>query len=143
MGTGGTLVRDCMTPNPIVLSDDAHASDAFDLMQKHGIWHVPTVRDGAIVGLATERLIRDAQPSILTLRDPAARRKVLGAIRVGDVTIRNPVTIPPDVPIQQAIRTMRGVRAGSLPVIERGRIVGILTTGDLLSFLERLLDEKA
>mgnify|MGYP001568516545 CR=1 FL=1 len=143
MGTRKMLVREIMTPNPIVVSDDAHASDVFDLMEKHGIRHVPTVRNGAVVGLATERMIRDAQPSILTLRDPAARRKALGAIRVADVTVRNPITIAPDASVQEAIRAMHGVRGGSLPVIDRGRIVGILTAGDLLTLLERVLDDRA
>lgn len=143
MRTRELLVRDIMTPNPIVVSDDAHASDAYDLMEKHGIRHVPSVQKGTVVGLVTERLIRDAQPSILTLRDPTARRKMLGAIRVRDVAIRDPVTIASDVPVQEAIRAMHGVRGGSLPVVDKGSIVGIVTAGDLLSLLERILDERA
>ena len=136
-------VRDCMTPNPVVVSDDAHASDVFDLMEKHAIQHIPTVRDGKVVGIATERLLRDALPSILTLRDKTARRRALGAIRVRDVTVRDPVTVGPDDLVSEAITKMRRFRGGSLPVIEHGRLVGIVTSGDLLGLLERLLAERS
>lgn len=136
------LVRDCMTPDPIVVSEDAHASDVWDLMERHGVQHIPVVRNGRVVGMATERLIRDALPSILTLRDETARRKVLGAVRVDDITVRDPIGISPEAPLLEAILKMRRFRGGSLPVIENGSLVGILTSGDLLTVLERFLRER-
>ena len=84
--------------------------------------------------------MRDAMPSVLTLRDPVARRKALSATRVKQVWIEDPVTIDPDASILEAIGVMRGLHAGSLPVVDKDDgLVGILTAGDLISLLERVL----
>ena len=136
---GAWRVAECMTRSPVVVEEDTHLSDLYDLMEKRRILHVPVVKNGELVGLITERHLRDALPSILTLRDPIARRRSLAVTRVQDVCIRNPVTIESDADILVAIARMRDFRGGSLPVVDRNELVGILTAGDLIRLLERIL----
>jgi acetoin utilization protein AcuB len=130
-----------MTPAPISIDQNAHLADAVDLMEARGVRHLPVVSGGRLVGLLSERHVRDALPSVLTLKDPEARRRFLSATRVDQVCIRDPRTVGPDDTVHEAIRVMRHLKAGSLPVVDGRRLVGIVTSGDLLNLLDKLLKE--
>jgi acetoin utilization protein AcuB len=137
-------VADVMTPDPVAIDASAHLSDAVTLMEAHGVRHLPVVRGGILAGLLSERHLRDAMPSVLTLSDPVARKRFLSATRVTQVWIESPKTISPQAPVAVAIHAMRNLRAGSLPVTDgKSRLVGIITSGDLLNLLERLLSARA
>lgn len=133
------LVSDCMTSTPLTVTEDARAARVLELMEQHGIEHVPVVRNGVLVALVDERHLHDAMPSILTLKDAAARRKLLELTPVLDIAIRDPETIGPNAPLLEAIMRLRRLRAGSLPVVQKGKLVGIVTSGDLINVLERIL----
>ncbi|MCZ7681518.1 MAG: CBS domain-containing protein [Sandaracinaceae bacterium] len=128
-----------MTRSPVVAAPETHLSEAVALMESRGVRHLPIVRDGRLVGLLSERHVRDALPSILTLSEREARRRFLAAARVDQVAITAPVVIGPEDTVLEAIRRMRRLRAGSLPVVERDRLVGIVTSADLLNAFERML----
>ena len=132
-------VGDVMTPNPVTLARDARLSEAWEIMDERHINHVPVMDGEQLVGILSERHVRDAMPSILTLSDKEARRKTLHLTRVEQVMLERPATVRKDATVLEAIRTMRRFRAGSLPVIDAGRVVGIVTSGDLISLLEKIL----
>jgi len=135
-----TTVGEIMTPDPVTLHSDAKLSEAWDLMETRHILHIPIVDDGVLVGLLSERQMRDAMPSIILMSDPEGRQKSLRLTRVSQVWHPGPRTVAPTTTVLDAIKTMRRDRLGSLPVLNEGRLVGILTAGDLISFLERLLN---
>jgi len=135
----GYRVGDCMTADPVTVPEDARAARVLELMEQYNIKHVPVVRDGNLVALVSERHLRDAMPSILTLKNRVARRKTLELTPVLEIAIDDPETVEPDTSLLEAIRRMRRLRAGSLPVVANGKLVGILTGGDLISLLETLL----
>lgn len=128
-----------MTADPVTVPEDARAARVLELMEQYNIKHVPVVRDGILVALVSERHLRDAMPSILTLKNRVARRKTLELTPVLEIAIDDPETVEPDTSLLEAIRRMRRLRAGSLPVVANGKLVGILTGGDLISLLETLL----
>ncbi len=133
-------VADIMTKNPVTLDENALLSDAWSIMETKGVLHIPVVREGMLVALLTERHLRDAMPSVLLIDDPALRHKALEVTRVAQVWIPNPATACPGDDLVKAIRSMRHVKAGSLPVVDdRHRVVGIVTSGDLISLLETVL----
>jgi len=132
-------VGDYMTADPITVTEDARAARVLELMEQYNIKHVPVVRDGVLVALVSERHLRDAMPSILTLKNRVARRKTLELTPVLEIAIDDPETVEPDTSLLEAIRRLRRLRAGSLPVVANGKLVGILTGGDLISLLETLL----
>lgn len=135
-------VRDVMTASPRTIDHASHVSEAMDLMEQANVRHLPVLRDGKLAGLLTERHVRDAMPSILTLHDPSARRRSLEVTRVHQIWIEAPVTIEPDASLLSAIAVMRRLRGGSLPVVEHGALVGIITAGDLITVLESVLRSK-
>ena len=132
-------VGEVMTPDPLTLGPGDRLSEAWAMMEQRRFMHIPIVKDGKLVGRLTERHVRDAMPSILLLTDPASRLKALEVTRVHQVWIPEPRTASPSDDLRSAIRTMRTVKAGSLPVVDGDRLIGILTAGDLLSLLEALL----
>jgi acetoin utilization protein AcuB len=133
-------VRDCMTRDPVVVEESACVSDAIDQMERYGVRHLPVLaEDGRLVGVVTERHLRDCVPSRLAPPNLLECQRLLASTPVLQVADRDPGAIPPEVPIPYAIARMRRLRVGCLPVLSEGRLVGILTSGDLVALLERLL----
>ena len=136
-------VHQVMTPDPVTVQRDVHLSDVMELMERRHIQHIPVMDGTRLVGLLSERNLRDALPSVLTLQDPVARRRALAATRADQVWVEHPVTVRPSATVLEAIRVMRRLKAGSVPVVDHDRLVGILTSGDLISLLEHLVDDGA
>jgi CBS domain-containing protein len=111
---------------PATLTVEAAATvrDAVDIMVEHGIAGVPIVRDGALVGIFTERdLLRRVVAAGL---DP-----LLTA--VADVMTHPVVTAAPGTPIDECGAVMSGRRLRHLPVLDGDTIVGMVTIGDVLA----------
>lgn len=112
--------------------ESLHVADG--IMSLGGIRHLPVVRGPALVGIITHRDILRA-PSTLAGTSPGfagGARAVLKALRVCDVMTRDVVTIGSKAMVQEAAELLLKHRVGCLPVLDRGGLVGILTTSDLL-----------
>jgi CBS domain-containing protein len=99
---------------------------AWDRMRLHRIHHLVVVRDTEILGVITDR-------------DLGGRRgrEVREGRSVRDLMTPAVTTASPDTTIRDAANVMRGHGAGCLPVVDRGRLVGILTVWDLLELIGR------
>ena len=131
-------VADAMTSHPTVVDLDAPVRVAADLMRSKAIRHLPVVDgDGHVRGILTDRDLRHAAflPALAEQSGLAPHR--VKAPRVRDVMTWSVVTTRADVPLVQAALTMFQRRIGSLPVVEDGRIVGILTERDVLAALRK------
>lgn len=114
--------------------------DVKDLMEWGHIRHVPVVNEkDEVVGMVSHRdLLSASVSSVAENRSAAERNQQLRAISLENV-MRSPVTtISPDTAIQEAARLMRAKKIGCLPVIQKGKLVGILTDYDLLKIVEEL-----
>jgi len=99
------------------------------------------VLDGEVVGIVTDRDLRDAFPSVLdVLRRRPARPSSTDPARipVEDVMSRNVVSLAPGARVVDAALLMRRERIGAIPVLQRGRLVGILTRSDVLDAFAEL-----
>jgi acetoin utilization protein AcuB len=134
-------VADVMTPNPITVGGDEMLSTVVGHMERRGIQHFPVVEGSKVVAMLSERNLRDAMPSVLTVGDAEERRRFLRVSQVKLVAEPDPPCIGPNQPLTAAISEMRRRRAGALAVVEAGKLVGILSAGDLISLLERLLQD--
>jgi acetoin utilization protein AcuB len=129
------LVKDSMTREVVTLSPEDTAKSALALCRERRIRHLPVLESGELVGIASDRDFRDAAPP---LGDPG-RDAALAEIRVGEVMAREVVTADSDDPIEQAANTMRERRIGSLPVLDSGELVGIVTASDVMDALVYLV----
>jgi acetoin utilization protein AcuB len=131
--------RDVMTPRPVTVTPETPLSDVHALMSTRGIVHFPVVDGDRLVALLSESDLRDAMPSVLTVDDQEARRRFLRVTRVSQVAVKNPPVGRPEMTLLEVIARMRGHRAGALPILEANRCIGIISSGDLITLLEKVL----
>lgn len=133
-------VRALMRPDPVTLSVTDTLDIADDLMRLGRIRHLPVVDGTRVVGMVSQRdLLRAAVSSLLEL-GRSAERDWLRKIAVAVVMTPRVFTVPPSAPLQTAVEIMIDKKIGCLPVVEDGRLVGLLTETDCLSRLRTLLE---
>ena len=130
------LVRDVMSRDPVTIAPDAPLRAAAELMRERRVRHLPVVGpEGRLLGVLTDRDLRHMafRPALAELlpSTPALARPA----RVRDAMTWAAITVGPDLPLARAGLVMIERRIGSLPVVEDGRLVGILTDHDLLRAL--------
>jgi acetoin utilization protein AcuB len=134
------LVRDLMQADVATLKAHDHLDLADDIMRLGRIRHMPVVDGDRVVGIVSQRdLFRAAISSVLRLR-PAAEREWLAKIAVREVMSTEVISVTPDTTIRTAVGRMIEKRIGCLPVVENGRLVGLLSETDCLGHLAKLLD---
>ncbi len=129
------LVRTWMTENPVTISSHVRMKDAAELMREREVRHLPVVDKGKLVGMVTLADIRKASPSPATTFSVGEVNYLLDQILVSDIMARDPHTITPDTTVEDA--ALLGYRSGygSFPVVEDGKLVGIITQKDLLDIM--------
>lgn len=124
------LVRDLMTPNPITVRPNSDYLAAIALMRAARCRHLPVVDEsGALVGMITSTDLIGSAPASTPKERAIYHDGVL--TRVGDVMHTPVASVPPDYPIEEAASLMEAHRVGGLPVLEEGRLVGIITGTDI------------
>lgn len=119
------LIREVMHRNPIFIDPSTSLSDAYILMNKNNVRHLPVVKDGVLLGIVTDRDLRLATSKL-------AREPLDPATSI-DKIMNHPVeTTRPSEPVEVATQTMRELKIGCLPVLEDSKLVGIVTGVDLL-----------
>jgi CBS domain-containing protein len=139
------LVRDVMSTDVTTLRRNDQLTLADDLMKLGRIRHLPVLEDeeDVLVGILSQRdLFRGALARALGYGE-VAQRKILGMLVVKEVMTNQVVTAAPDTPVIEAARTMLEQKIGCLPVVDSGRLVGILTEGDFVSLTLRLLGTES
>ncbi len=111
------------------------ARHAREIMEKRRINQLPVVVNGRLVGIVTDRDLRDAFPSVFDAVERGGRGPAVtdpAAIPVEDVMTAKVLTLTSDAPVAEGARLMRRERIGALPIVDAGRLVGILTRSDVL-----------
>ena len=127
------IVERYMTPNPVTVQPDTSLRKALELLQAHQIRHLPVVRGKRLVGIITDRDLRQLFPSSLAPPDEVAGFRTAAAqVKVGEVMTRRVLSVTPETRTHRAARLMVEHRIGCLPVLRGSTLVGIITTVDLL-----------
>ena len=128
-------VRDSMTREVVTLGPEASAAEAWGVCQELGIRHLPIVEGGRLVGLVSDRDLRDVSPP----RGSGGERDTLGWVRLRDIMSTDLATIAPLDTIEHAAREIYDHKIGCLPVVAEGELVGIITSSDLMRTLIELV----
>jgi CBS domain-containing membrane protein len=132
------VVREIMMGNPVTLKPGDTLDLANDIISLGRIRHIPVVEDGQLVGLLSERdLIGAAATKIFGLKQKR-KSALLKTVLIKDVMKKKVITIKSNTPIKDAAHLMADRKIGCVPVIESGTLVGLLTTTDILRYVERL-----
>jgi acetoin utilization protein AcuB len=133
-------VRDYMTPDPLTLEPEDSLMSALQVMRLRGLRRVPVVLGGVLVGLLVEGDLKRAEPS--TLSDSQEQfNQVMEGTAISRIMVKDPVTVTTNQPLVEAAEILYNTKYGALPVMEEGRVVGILTDNDMLRALIDLLRE--
>ncbi len=126
------LVREWMTKDPQTVSATTPVIEAMQRLREGGFRRLPVVREGRLVGIVTDRDLKEATPSKATTLSIYELNYLLSKLLVKDVMVASVITVGPDDPIERAALLMEEHRVSGLPVIEDGHLIGILTITDLL-----------
>jgi CBS-domain-containing membrane protein len=132
-----TGVTEVMTGDIISIDMDTTVGTAMDVCSEKRIRHLPVVDDkDRLAGLVTDRDLRYAiSPRIGTISENNSDRESLTRL-VHLIMVRDVVTASPQTSLPKAAADMLEHRVGCLPVLDSGRrVVGIVTTSDLLSYM--------
>ncbi|HET9742747.1 MAG TPA: CBS domain-containing protein [Terriglobales bacterium] len=134
-------VRDFMSSTVTSLTVDARLLDAALLIRRTGKRHVPVVSsEGKAVGIISDRDVARLAPSVLSPLTPEEYNKIFEGTPVTRAMTKDPITIHPEAPVQQAVNIMNSRKISSVLVTQPdGKLVGIITTTDLLTLLDQLL----
>jgi acetoin utilization protein AcuB len=122
-----------MTRTPITTPPETSVLDAREMMVNARIRHLlVTELGGELVGMVTDRDIRLALPSPATTLSVWEMNYLLSKLSVGEIMTKTLITVGPGRDAREAARLMVEHKVGALPVVEDGRLIGILTETDLL-----------
>jgi acetoin utilization protein AcuB len=125
-----------MRPVTVSVPPTASLADARGAMTAHNLACIPVVQDGRLVGLVADEDLAAAQPSPATTLTVGEITYHLTTVPVAAVMRPDPPVVVPETPLAEAASLLRdddGV--GALPVVEDGRLVGLLSAGDLVALL--------
>jgi len=126
------LVRDIMSADPAVIDPSTSLPDAMELMKARSIRRLPVVERGRLVGIVTDRDLKEAAPSRAIALSMYELHYLLARTRVSEVMHRDVVTIAPDQNVSEAARLMYRLKIGGIPVVSDDHLVGIITESDVL-----------
>jgi acetoin utilization protein AcuB len=117
------VVRHWMTPNVVAIVKGASIQDALAKMRQHSIRHLPVIDEQhQLLGWVSDTDLRGALvPSMLE------------ELTVADVMIHQPYTVSPEMRLEEVTRLILDKRISGLPVVQKGKLIGVITTVDILS----------
>ncbi|MBW2002146.1 MAG: CBS domain-containing protein [Deltaproteobacteria bacterium] len=135
-------VRDLMSTNVVSVDEKTLIDDARKIMEAHKIRRLPVMKKDKLVGLVTKHMLLEAAPSPATSFSIHEIHYLLARMIVKDIMIKNPDTISPDMPAEEAMQLGQEKGYGAFPVVENGRLVGVVTESDIVRMMTRVLGVK-
>jgi acetoin utilization protein AcuB len=134
------LVRERMSRNPVTITGDTPITEALRVMRQRQVRRLPVLdADGKLIGIVSEKDLLYASPSPATSLSIYEMHYMLTQLKVTELMTVEVITVTPDTPLEEAARIMADNKIGGLPVVEGGKLAGIITETDIFKvFLELL-----
>lgn len=127
------FVRHRMSSPAVTISPDMPVMDALQFMKEKDVRRLPVVDGrGHLLGIVSEKDLLRASPSDATTLSIYEVTYLLNRLTVAKVMTKDVITVTPDTPLEQAARIMAEKHLGGLPVLEGGKVIGIITETDIL-----------
>lgn len=115
-------IKTLMIPDPIIITERASIEEAIEVMKTNSIRHLPVVsKESLLKGFVT---LADMKSGLI----PA----MVAGVSLQDLMIKDPITVGPDDDIEIAAQLFYKHKIGGMPVVEEGKLVGIITESDIL-----------
>ena len=128
-------VADWMTEGVLAVETFDSIAIARQVMAKHRVNQLPVLDNDHLVGIVTDRDIRDAYPTSMMINRTEAIDQFAEKITVEEVMTHDIFVVQPETPLAKAVGLLRKHRIGSLPVVKSRELVGIITRSDVLDFV--------
>jgi acetoin utilization protein AcuB len=121
-----------MSPNPVTVTPATMVSEAATIMKNNKFRRLPVVENGKLVGIVTDRDLRDVAPSSATTLSVYELNYLLAKMQVREVMQKSVITIKNDATIEEAALLMYTNKIGGLVVVNAtGGVVGVITDTDV------------
>ncbi len=137
-------VRSRMTKELVTITRQTTIADALELMRKHNVRRLPILEDDKLVGIVTDRDLSEVSPSPATSLSVFEINYLLAKMKIKDAFPKKQkvITIEPDAYVEEAAIKMREHKIGALPVVENGKLVGIITETNIFDAFIEILGVK-
>jgi len=132
-------ITDIMSTNVVAVDEKTSIHDATKIMDAHKIRRLPVMKRNKLVGLVTKHMLLEASPSPATALSIHELHYLLAKMTVKDIMVEKPYTISPDMPAEEALQLGQDMGYGGFPVVEDGRLVGMVTESDIVRLMTRVL----
>lgn len=127
------LIQDWMAKNVMTVDENTSLMRATRIMKENNIRRLPVVSHGKLIGIITDRDVKDASPSKTTSLDIHELYYLLSEMKVKDVMTSSPLTLVGNETLEKAAIIMLNSRISGLPVVDiSGHLIGLLSETDVL-----------
>lgn len=131
------LIRDIMQSHPVSATVETRLPHLLRVLQQRGFRHLPIVEGDRLVGIVSDRDLKQAIASAGTAMEGRERERLLDHLTAGQIMARRVVTVGPTSGVDEAARLMATRKISALPVTEGDRLVGLVSETDVLQLLVR------
>lgn len=125
-------LSEIMTRDPVSVSPSDTLRVVLERMRQRNCRRLPVVDGGKLVGIVSDRDVRLALNSPFILRERREDDMLLERVVVAECMTPDPVTLPPDASVLDAARLIHERKFGGIPIVDAGKLVGIVTETDIL-----------
>lgn len=133
------FVKDKMSTDLVTVNPETNILDALELMRANKIRRLPVVEDARLKGMVTQLDLLRISPSPATSLSVFELNYLLSKMTVKDAMTANPVTVSAEATVEEAALLMRDNQVGGLPVMDNGKLVGVITETNIFdAFIESM-----
>jgi len=129
-------VQNWMSKDVVTVDEQTPIIEVMHLLEEHDIRHIPVTKEGKLVGMITDRDVKEASPSKATSLKAQELYYLLAEMKAKDVMKADPIVISPDQTMEVAAVKMLEHKVTGIPVVTRaGDLIGIISQGDVFRVL--------
>lgn len=132
-------VKDRMRRSLVSVAQSDTLDHALTTLKRFNIRHLPVVKGDRVVGIVSDRDVKKAAPSPFDYPTAEEFRAFTSAVSIKEIMTKEVITVAPLTPIEEAASLMSQKRIGALPVVQEGRLVGMLTETDVLGVMTEMM----
>ena len=136
------MIREIMTTEVVSVQETDTMLDAAMIFARSSLRHLPVLRDAVLVGVVTERDVKRFTPGLLSGVTSEQYNLVLESTPISRVMTRDPMTLKPEQEVVEAADIFCTKRFGCLPVVDNGKLVGIVTTSNMLRLMAKIMKSR-
>jgi len=133
------LIKNWMFPQQYFISSDALATEAVMLIQEHNLKMLPVIDEGRLRGILLRTDLSDAALCVSGSGDTCEMNYFCNKLKVKDLMVRMPVTIPVDATVEEALIKGKEMMLSTFPVMDGDKVVGVVSDREIFVTLYKLL----